>query len=50
MQVVDATRGFPAFVVFERGKYTMAEWLQRSRPDALQCKLLLHQVREIREL
>lgn len=44
MQVVEATNHFPAFVVFERGKYTMAEWLLHAQPDLMQQKLLLHEV------
>jgi hypothetical protein len=44
-QVVEATESFPAFVVYERGKYTMSEWLRRAEPSAAEKKRLLQEVR-----
>lgn len=41
---VVAGAGWPAALVLERGDYTLADWLKRTRPDALVQKVVLSQV------
>lgn len=44
--VIEGENGYPPAIVFERGDYTMEEWLRKSRPRPLSQKLALHQVLE----